>query len=230
MFKREHHTYIATVLQSLNADLLKKSHCLFGGGTAIALAHNEYRESVDIDFLVSDPDGYKNLRQMLTQKGINAIARRDAQLTSVQDIRADQYGIRTMLHVGKAEIKFEIVREARIQLQKPIDSQKICGVSVLTNLDMATTKLLANSDRWSDDSVYSRDLIDLAMLEPDKALLQQAIEKATIPYGNSVVKDLNKAIEHLSKRKNRLEDCMNALKIESISKAVLWNRIRSLKM
>lgn len=27
-------------------------------------------------------------------------------------------------------------------------------------------KLLANSDRWADDSVFSRDLIDLAMNAP----------------------------------------------------------------
>ncbi|MBM3349738.1 MAG: nucleotidyl transferase AbiEii/AbiGii toxin family protein, partial [Betaproteobacteria bacterium] len=28
--------------------------CFFGGGTAITLRHGEYRESVDIDFLISD--------------------------------------------------------------------------------------------------------------------------------------------------------------------------------
>ena len=33
---------------------------------------------------------------------------------------------------------------------------------------MGTTKLLANSDRFADDSVNSRDLIDLAMLDLDK--------------------------------------------------------------
>ena len=39
---------------------------------------------------------------------------------------------------------------------------------------MATSKLLANSDRGGDDGVFSRDLIDLAMMAPGLALLRQA--------------------------------------------------------
>ena len=53
-FERPHHQRIAQVLCALNAPLLRDNHCLFGGGTAIALRYGEYRESVDIDFLVSD--------------------------------------------------------------------------------------------------------------------------------------------------------------------------------
>jgi len=40
---------------------------------------------------------------------------------------------------------------------------------------MATSKLLANSDRWRDDAVMSRDLIDLAMMAPSKGLMTQAM-------------------------------------------------------
>jgi hypothetical protein len=54
MFERPHHQRIAQVLGALNAPLLRENHCLFGEGTAIALRYAEYRESVDIDFLVSD--------------------------------------------------------------------------------------------------------------------------------------------------------------------------------
>ncbi|MCW2313780.1 nucleotidyl transferase AbiEii/AbiGii toxin family protein [Rhodoferax antarcticus] len=54
MFERPHHQRIAQVLYALDAQLLRDKHCLFGGGTAIALRYGEYRESVDIDFLVSD--------------------------------------------------------------------------------------------------------------------------------------------------------------------------------
>ncbi|HKW83534.1 MAG TPA: nucleotidyl transferase AbiEii/AbiGii toxin family protein, partial [Burkholderiaceae bacterium] len=49
MFEREHHRRVATVLEALDADVLKANACLFGGGTAIALRYGEYRESVDID-------------------------------------------------------------------------------------------------------------------------------------------------------------------------------------
>jgi hypothetical protein len=61
MFKRPHHQRIAHVLA--------QHHCWFGGGTCIALRYGEYRESVDIDFLISDAAGYREIRQMLTGHG-----------------------------------------------------------------------------------------------------------------------------------------------------------------
>jgi len=54
MFERPYHQRIALVLQALDGSLLRENGCLFGGGTSIALRYGEYRESVDIDFLVSD--------------------------------------------------------------------------------------------------------------------------------------------------------------------------------
>jgi nucleotidyltransferase AbiEii toxin of type IV toxin-antitoxin system len=35
------------------------------GGTAIAFRYGEYRESLDLDFPVSDRDGYRALRQRI---------------------------------------------------------------------------------------------------------------------------------------------------------------------
>ena len=100
MFKREHHVRIATVLQALDARLLLNYACYFGGGTAISLSHGEYRESLDIDFLISNLAGFRKLREALTGKvGISAIVRQDSKVTMARDIRADQYGIRTMLAV-----------------------------------------------------------------------------------------------------------------------------------
>ena len=69
----------------------------------------------------------------------------------------------------------------------------MCGVATLTPLDAAASKLLANSDRWRDDATLSRDLIDLAMMAPPKALLRQAIVKAQGAYGTSIEADLRKA-------------------------------------
>lgn len=57
MFERPHHQRIAHVLTALDGDRLRQYGCLFGGGTCIALRYDEYRESVDIDFLVSDAAG-----------------------------------------------------------------------------------------------------------------------------------------------------------------------------
>lgn len=91
MFEREHHQRIAKVLTALNPTVLTENACYFGGGTAMALRYGEYRESVDIDFLVSDAVGYRNLRQLLTgQGGIAAIARPGSQIDRVREIRSDQ--------------------------------------------------------------------------------------------------------------------------------------------
>lgn len=230
MFEREHHIRIAMILQALDSRVLDANKCLFGGGTAIVLSHDEYRESTDIDFLVSDLAGYRALRLLLTGgTGVQAIARAGMKLTQVQDIRADQYGIRALLRVADTEVKFEIVYESRIQFDEPVERDRICGVSVLTALDLAASKLLANSDCWSDDGVFSRDLIDLAMLRLPRPELGRAIEKATGAYGQSVERDLVKAIDALASRKGRLETCMTALKIGDIPKALLWKWIRDLK-
>ncbi len=238
MFERPHHQRIATVLQALNAPLLAQNACYFGGGTAIALRYGEFRESVDIEFLVSDVAGYRNLRQLLTgAHGMQAIftpAPKAPQVQQVREVRADQYGIRTMLEVDGFQIKFEIVLEGRISLQTPdadgpnaID--QIAGVATLTALDMVTSKLLANSDRWADDSVFSRDLIDLAMMQPKAALLAQALEKAKQAYGSSVERDVNSAIDALQTRTGRLERCMQMMQM-TVAKALLWQRIKALSM
>lgn len=220
---------IATVLQALNGETLRQHGCLFGGGTAIVLSHGEYRESLDVDFLISDKVGFRELRLALTSKEqMSSITRNGSKLTLARDIRADQYGIRTMLSVGGVEIKFEIVFESRISLDSPGPKNSICGVATLTPLDMGASKLLANSDRWADSSVFSRDLIDLAMLDLSSRLLNKAIEKAEAAYGAAVKRDLVKAIDNLKDKPGRLSECMTALRMDSIAEAVLWSKIRKL--
>jgi len=229
LFDREHHRRVAHVLETLDAGLLKANACLFGGGTAIALRYGEYRESVDIDFLVSERDGYRALRQRLGgTDGLRAIQRAGRALDQVRDVRADQYGLRTVVRVDGMEIKFEIVLEGRITLDPPGAGDEICGVATLTPLDLAASKLLANSDRWADDAVFSRDLIDLAMMTPPKKLLKAAIEKARGAYGDSIENDLGKAIDALRARPHRLDRCMEAMQMRSVPKALLWKRIKAL--
>lgn len=229
MFERPHHQLIARVLGSLNGALLKEHACLFGGGTAIALRFGEYRESIDIDFLLSDVSRYRTVRQLLTgSEGLKAIQLAgQPRLEQLRDIRADQYGIRTMLSVGGQPIKFEIILEGRITLAAPTSKDIVCGIPTLTVLDMATSKLLANSDRWADDGIFSRDLIDLAMMQPGLPLLRQAIAKAETAYGQAVRADLEKAIHQLKQRQGWLERCMQALSM-TLPKALVWQRVRNL--
>lgn len=230
MFERPLHQRIAKVLGALDGALLKEHSCLFGGGTAIALRFGEYRESVDIYFLLSDITHYRSLRQLLTgTDGINAIVLPgQPPLAQLRDIRADQYGIRTMLSVAEQTIKFEIVLEGRIKLAAPTAKDVVCGISTLTVLDMAASKLLANSDRGADDGVFSRDLIDLAMMQPRLPLLRQAIAKAESAYGQAIRVDLEKAIHRLQQRQGWLERCMQAMAM-TLPKALVWQRVCNLR-
>ncbi len=233
-FDRPHHQRIAHVLGALDGAILRQHGCLFGGGTCIALRYGEYRESVDIDFLVSDAPGYRELRQLLTTPaGLAPITHPHAMpLVTLREIRADQYGIRTMVQMDGQAIKLEIVREARITLELPsaddTNGDKICGVSTLTRLDLATAKLLANSDRQADDGVFSRDVIDLAMMDLPLATLRAALVKAEQAYGASVARDLGKAIDRLQNRQGWLERCMLVMAMQS-PKAVLWQKVRALR-
>lgn len=230
MFKRPHHQRIAHVLAALDGHVLAQHQCWFGGGTCIALRYGEYRESVDIDFLVSDAAAYRELRQMLT--GTEGFAKMTRQgsfpLQLARDVRVDQYGIRTQVLMDGHAIKFEIVREARIELQMPAEQNQICGISTLTELDLAASKLLANADRQADDGVFSRDLIDLAMMNLPLAHLRTAVEKSAQAYGTAISRELAKAIDRVEQRVGWLDRCMQAMNMQ-IPKAVLWQNIRKLK-
>lgn len=230
MFERPHHRRIARVLSALNGDLLREANCLFGGSTAMALRFGEYRESVDMDFLVSNLESYRQLHQRLTgDEGFAGLLRPDGELFRLaREIRADQYGIRNALLLDESLIKFEIVLEARIQIEAATGKDKVCGISTLTLLDMATSKLLANADSWSDDGVFSRDVIDLAMMSPTLPLLRKAVQKAQGAYGLAVTRDLERAIDRLQHRQDWLERCMQVMGM-TLPKAVVWSKIRALR-
>jgi len=230
MFTRLHHQRIAKVLESLDADLLKQHNCLFAGGTAIALGYGEYRESVDIDFLVSDLASYRYLRNSVREQGLQALMKStDASQLQTSDIRSDQYGIRTRVFVKGKPIKFEIVLEGRISLAKPGKKDSILGVATLMKIDMAVSKLLANSDRGLDMGMHCRDVIDLAMLNLSKSEFAEATTKGEAAYGEAILKDLAKVIGMLGEANGLLERCMKAMDV-SVPRALLWQNISKLKI
>lgn len=206
-FRRQHHNDILNVLRCLSGGLLLESKCYFGGGTAIVLSLDEYRESVDIDFICASQEGYRRIRQELWGRSdLSGLLLPGADLRTLRDVRADQYGIRTLIGVGDVAIKFEIVREARIQLEGAIDDRY--GVPVLSRDCMYAEKLLANADRWADRAVLSRDIIDLSMMisrwgpVPDAAW---AI--AEDAYGDTVRKAQDEAVERI-RNTDWLRKCM----------------------
>ena len=225
MFRRLHHQQVAEVLSMLDAPLLAEHNCWFGGGTAIVLANGEFRESVDIDFLVSDPKSYRALRQLVRDHGLDALATRELDLGRTPSV--DQYGIRSAVLVAGMAIKFEIIHEGRIDLDTPSPEDEICGLRILTPTDQVATKLLANDDRWADTSTFSRDLIDLAMMRPDTPALKAGARKAVDAYGTTVGESLNRAVTYLQDRPQRLDEYIRALRIDA-PRAVVWQSIRDL--
>ncbi len=94
------HRRIAKILHALNSNLLQEAECYFAGGTAIALSLGEYRESVDIDFLCASNDGYRLLRNSVTEDGLGALLVEPLKLR--RDVQADRYGIRTFIEIDGA--------------------------------------------------------------------------------------------------------------------------------
>ena len=113
-FRRPWHRLVWHVLESLNSDLLARARCWFGGGTRVAMELGEFRESVDVDFLREDREGYRILRSTVTRSPLGNLASRPLEL--LRDVRADMYGIRTFLRVDGQPVKFEVIFEGRIPL------------------------------------------------------------------------------------------------------------------
>lgn len=212
MFKRPHHQKVAAVLGAMNADFLRDAKCYFGGGTAIALLLDEYRESVDIDFMCSDQEGYRKLRNSVFNNELGDLF--PDGMETLRDVRADRDGIRTILVSDGTPIKFEIVREARIAL----DWQDVPELVVpcLTRNDMFAEKLLANADRYGDKAVMSRDVIDLLVMEQHWGPVPDAAwEKASSAYGDSVYVAFRKAKELLRTDYQYLSNCIEKMGIDS---------------
>jgi hypothetical protein len=209
-FAREHHRVIAAALGCLDAPALRERRCYFAGGTALAMRFGE-----DLRTACRGPQGFT----ALTVPGQRVVA--------AADIRIDQYGIRARLSVAGVPVKFEIIREGRIALDDPGPGDQVLGVATTTFADLVATKLLANSDRWADPSVFSRDIIDLAMVGPDRRTLTHGLRKARAAYGESVFDDAQSAIASLRDRDRAVERCQHALGMTQ-PRAVVVDRLRRL--
>ncbi|GAA6618768.1 nucleotidyl transferase AbiEii/AbiGii toxin family protein [Scytonema sp. NUACC26] len=210
-FKYDYHNKILTILESLNAEVLQKSFAYFGGGTVITLDNEEYRWSKDIDFICSiSSSGYRYLRTIIFEAGYSALFR-DLNRIQLGRSTTDQYGIRMVINVEGMPIKTEIIAEARFELDLP-RYPDWSPVACLSLNDCFTAKLLANSDRFMDDSVQSRDLIDLAVLRLQSPLPKAAIEKAEKAY--EVMRPLKAAVQRFQDRTDYREKCFSGLRID----------------
>jgi hypothetical protein len=121
---------------------------------------NEYREGVAVDFLRASADGYRYLRNTIKENSLGELLKQPVAIS--RQVKADRYGIRTFCVIDSTPIKFEIVREDRIDLVGL--SSSTLPVPELSRIDMYAEKLLANTDRWADASASNRDIIDLSMV------------------------------------------------------------------
>lgn len=209
-WRRAHHQRIQWLLGQLNPDLLSRTQCYFGGGTAIVLKLDEYRESVDVDFLCASHEGYRELRNTVSPNSLGDLLRQPVPLA--REVKADRYGIRTFCLVDGVPIKLEVVREDRIAL---------CGqtepdfpIPVLSRIDMYAEKLLANTDRWADRSTHSRDLIDLGMMVHHwGAIPPEAWLKAEAAYGDSVLRAYNAARQQMAQA-GHLTHCLSQMAMD----------------
>jgi len=210
MFDRPYHQRIAKVLHAFNSDALSQTQCYFGGGTAIALSLAEYRESRDVDFLCASNKGYRLLRNIISPNSLGALLGEPLKLC--REVRADMYGIRTVVEVDGEAIKIEIVSEGRIALSGSLDP--VFGVPTLSREDLYAEKLLANADRGLDKAQTSRDIIDLAMMiDHWGAIPDQAWSKVKQAYGDHAVKAFHDSAKLLCDR-NYLKHCLRTLHME----------------
>lgn len=196
MFKKLHHQKIASVLAALDSRFLEDAECFFGGGTAISMLLDEYRESVDIDFICASPEGYRKLRSAIFDRGLGAIF--TAAPIFLREPRVDRDKVFAHIDVAGTPIRFEVVLEGRIKVSGALND--FLGVPTLLSEDMYAEKLLANADRYMDDASMNRDIIDLAiMIERWGAIPDDAFRKADAAYGvETIRKAFDKAIERVS--------------------------------
>jgi hypothetical protein len=208
-FKHAAHVEVVAMLSKLDRAFLERCKCYFGGGTRIVLELGEYRESRDIAFLCASHEGYRMLRETVSQASLGKLSPRDLELA--RDVRMDQYGIRTWIARGDFKIKFEIIREARIDLES--DQAAGSPVACLSHRHAFAEKFLANADRGMDPSTLSRDAVDLAfMIEAwSRGDAAAGLAVARGAYGADVDRKLDSVIRKLREDKTYRKRCVDGL-------------------
>jgi hypothetical protein len=196
----------------MDSAFLTSASCFFGGGTQLAMALGEYRESRDIDFLCARQDG------------IRAVLRGTIELA--RDVRMDRDGIRTFLLVGDVRLKFEIVFEGRIELEGDLDRR--LGVPALRPATTIAEKLLANADRGLDESTLARDLIDLAFAAVafGRPTFDAGLALAEQAYGTAARRYLAASLDAFQQR-TRAAQCIRSLAVDDT--ATLRKGLRALR-
>ena len=211
-FEKPEHRIIAEALGLMDRDFLTANQCWFGGGTAIVMKLGEYRRSLDLDFLCADAGGYRELRTQASELGVRAFF--PESVDAIRDFQIDQYGLRTVVRLKGQPIRFEVVREGRIDLRGHFDED--LGVPALVPADMFAEKLLANADRCQDRAVAYRDAFDLGMLVKAYGQMPtKALDKAQAAYGSDIERKIAWVVAKL-RDQSELRDAAEALQMDPV--------------
>ena len=182
----------------------------------------EYRRSLDVDFLCADADGYRELRTHAIERGIKAFFPEPVE--AVRDFQIDQYGLRTVVRLQGQPIKFEVIREGRIQLHGHFDND--LKVPILGAADMFAEKLLANADRCQDRAAAYRDAIDLGILIGVYGKIPaEALGKAQTAYGA----DIQNKVAWVANKLQDRDELRNAAEVLQMDFGVAKKAISALR-
>lgn len=213
-FHRPLHRRIAMILSRMDCAFLDKADCYFGGGTQLAMSNGEFRESRDIDFLVSNPDGLRLIRETVDDRSLGPLFKE--QIFLEREVRTQRDAIRTFIREDERvePIKLEIILEGRIPLSGALDGT--LGVPVLHPRCAIAEKLLANADRGRAREHRSRDIIDLAFVSliVDDETFNAGYKMAKVPYGESITRELTECLKMLELDAKYRAQCVSDLVID----------------
>lgn len=215
-YRRALHQRIGRVLALMDAAFLEEAECYFGGGTQLVMSHGEFRESRDIDFLVSSKPGLRMLRETVNERSLGRIFKGKIHLA--KEVRAERDAIRTYIAEDPSlePLKFEIVVDGRIDLKGAMDN--VLGVPRLELPCAIAEKLLANADRGRAKEHRARDVVDLAFvgLDVDDMALVAGCELAQSAYGQVILKELDEVLKMLHLDAKYRAQCVEDLLVEDV--------------
>lgn len=212
MSKADNFDRIRKVLQLFDSQVLLDSECFLGGGTALALRINEYRNTVDIDFVCSSREGYKKLRNIVGNDNLGSLLPEN--IEHLRSIRKDANKIVAYIKFDGMPIKIEILREVSVEAKGGCDDD--LKVPTLSKEVLYTQKILANADRGLDSQSASRDIIDLAMMIKHWGPIpKESWDMAIDEYGDSALKGFHNAVA-LTFNKKHIKECFRELDVTSI--------------
>lgn len=216
MYDVARHDQILVILNSIDRDFFSDMGIYLGGGTHIALRYGEYRQSRGIDFVCA-AEGYRALRERVVKYGAGKIFRCTDDISLEREMRMDQYAMRQAIKLDGVTVELKISRETRFRLGMP-ECVDLCPVECISLVDCITQKLLANADRWDDETSALRDLIDLAVLRSHRPIPRSAMATADGAYPVRI--PLVRALERFQDDLAYRDRCFDALEIHDARRII----------